>query len=100
MKCECNGLIKPDVVFFGEGLPKEFAEAFDCVAEADLVIIMGTSLVVFPFAFLAKVISNKTPVVLINNTDSRVDKRVNSLWLDGSLDERLKAIAGDLKWEL
>jgi NAD-dependent histone deacetylase SIR2 len=103
MRCSCdkNGLIKPDVVFFGEQLPSDFKEAFTLVKEADLVIVMGTSLVVFPFAFLLEKIDDKVPLVLINNTDSRRDKkRPNSLWLDGNLDERIKAIADDLKWDL
>lgn len=100
LKCECTGLVKPDVVFFGEALPKEFAEAVDCVTEADLVIIMGTSLVVFPFAMLGQLIDPDTPMVLINNTDSRPGKKSNSLWLDGSLDDRIKALADDLKWDL
>lgn len=100
LRCECNGLIKPDIIFFGEALPKEFAEAVDLVGQADLVIIMGTSLVVFPFAMLVQMIDEKTPLVLINNTDSRPGKRQNSLWLDGNLDERVKELAHDLKWDL
>lgn len=100
LRCECTGLVKPDVVFFGESLPKEFAEAIDLVGEADLVVIMGTSLVVFPFAMLSQMIDEKTPLVLINNTDSRPGKKANSLWLDGNLDERVKELADELKWEL
>lgn len=69
--------------------------------ETDLVIVMGTSLVVFPFAYLAQIFDEKVPIVLINNTDSRIDKsKVNSLWLDGDLDNQVKALAADLKWDL
>jgi NAD-dependent histone deacetylase SIR2 len=103
MKCDCDkkGLIKPDIIFFGEQLPASFAKACELMEEADLVIVMGTSLVVFPFAYLLEIVDDKVPIVLINNTDSRKDKkRINSLWLDGNLDERIKALAEDLKWEL
>lgn len=53
-KCtDCETVIKPDVVFFGENLPARF---FDCMGndfpDCDLLIIMGTSLVVQPFATL------------------------------------------------
>ncbi|VDK21871.1 unnamed protein product, partial [Anisakis simplex] len=53
-KCDkCNGIVKPDIVFFGENLPKRF---FKCAVsdfpKCDLLIIMGTSLVVQPFAGL------------------------------------------------
>ena len=41
-----------DVVFFGESLPPRFMEHFFDIAEADLVIIMGTSLKVYPFTSL------------------------------------------------
>lgn len=62
---------------------------------------MGTSLLVMPFAFLIEVIGEDVPLVLINNTDSRKDKKKpKSLWLDGSIDDRIKTIADDLKWEL
>lgn len=54
-KCEeCNeGVVKPDIVFFGEMLPERFHFLADRdFAQADLLIIMGSSLVVQPFASL------------------------------------------------
>jgi len=53
-KCsKCDGIVKPDVVFFGENLPPRF---FHCaekdMPKCDLLIVMGTSLVVQPFASL------------------------------------------------
>jgi NAD-dependent SIR2 family protein deacetylase len=53
MRQGCGGLVKPDIVFFGESLPQRF---FQLVSQdfsrADLLIVMGTSLVVQPFASL------------------------------------------------
>lgn len=50
---ECNGVVKPDIVFFGEQLPDKF---YTCLINdfkmCDLLIIMGTSLTVQPFASL------------------------------------------------
>ena len=53
-KCEvCDGLVKPDIVFFGENLPEKFFRLYRTdFAKCDLLIIMGTSLVVHPFAGL------------------------------------------------
>lgn len=49
----CGGLVKPDIVFFGENLPERFWERVPLdFSEADLLIVMGTSLVVNPFAGL------------------------------------------------
>ncbi|KAK7103643.1 NAD-dependent protein deacetylase sirtuin-2-like [Littorina saxatilis] len=64
---DCVGVIKPDIVFFGESLPDRFSE---CVAkdmkQCDLLIIMGTSLVVQPFASLANRVSRSIPRLYIN----------------------------------
>ncbi|XP_051018005.1 NAD-dependent protein deacetylase sirtuin-2 [Acomys russatus] len=67
-KCEkCQSLVKPDIVFFGETLPSRF---FSCMqsdfAKVDLLIIMGTSLQVQPFAALISKAPLSTPRLLIN----------------------------------
>lgn len=67
--------------------------------EADLVIIIGTSLTVYPFAFLAQVIPSHTPTVMINNT-SNLPIKSNFLWLDGDIQENIRKIAKDVGWEL
>jgi NAD-dependent deacetylase sirtuin 2 len=63
----CRGVLRPNVVFFGEGLPAEFTDfqAPD-FAVCDLIIVMGTSLKVYPFAGLANQVNNLTPRLLIN----------------------------------
>ena len=40
----CGGIVKPDIVFFGEALPKRFFQYFFDFPRADLLIVMGTSL--------------------------------------------------------
>lgn len=67
-KCdECEGLVKPDIVFFGENLPQRF---YECVSvdfpKASLLIIMGSSLVVQPFASLIGRVKSHVPRLLIN----------------------------------
>ncbi|CAB3405459.1 unnamed protein product [Caenorhabditis bovis] len=63
----CDGVVKPDIVFFGESLPRRF---FSCSIQdfpnCDLLIIMGTSLVVQPFASLIHEVSENVPRLLIN----------------------------------
>ncbi|MGV0750125.1 SIR2 family NAD-dependent protein deacylase [Mycolicibacter heraklionensis] len=52
-QCECGGLIRPDVVWFGEQLPDEpWNAAVDAVDAADALIVVGTSGVVYPAASL------------------------------------------------
>lgn len=65
---ECGGIVKPDVVFFGEALPEAF---FSVVVEhdvkaADLVLIIGTSIQVQPFAQLPFLVRPNIIRVLIN----------------------------------
>ncbi|KAF2028278.1 NAD-dependent histone deacetylase SIR2 [Setomelanomma holmii] len=62
----CNGLVKPDIVFFGEQLPATFFESRSLPSQADLAIVMGTSLSVHPFASLPQFCEEATPRLLIN----------------------------------
>lgn len=63
----CGSTVVPDVVFFGQGLPQRFHEmkAQD-LKKADLLIVIGTSLVVYPFASMVKDVTPLTPRLLIN----------------------------------
>ena len=59
--------MKPDIVFFGESLPSEFFENLENDFEkCDLLIVIGTSLKVYPFAALTGFVSKECPRVLIN----------------------------------
>jgi NAD+-dependent protein deacetylase SIR2 len=88
------GLIKPDIVFFGEKLPRTFFNSAETIQEADLVIVMGTSLKVFPFAFLLEFISNDVPVVLINRENPGV-ARDHFLFLEGDIEAHVTALASE-----
>ncbi|KAM3625380.1 uncharacterized protein V6R79_011226 [Siganus canaliculatus] len=66
-KCStCKGVVKPDIVFFGEELPRHFFKYMTDFPMADLLIIMGTSLEVEPFASLAGAVRGSIPRLLIN----------------------------------
>ncbi|XP_055376381.1 NAD-dependent histone deacetylase sirtuin-1 [Condylostylus longicornis] len=62
-----NGIMKPDIVFFGEGLPDAFHSAIaDDKDECDLLIVIGSSLKVRPVALIPNLIPPNIPQVLIN----------------------------------
>eukprot|EP01080_Neovahlkampfia_damariscottae_P009514 gene9514-1721_t len=64
---KCKGLVKPDITFFGEGLPEKFHDLLpDDMKNTDLLIVIGTSLVVHPFASIATRVPNHIPRILIN----------------------------------
>ena len=50
-RCACGGLIKPDIVFFGESVSK-MPRAVRAVVESDLLLVLGSSLAVYPAAML------------------------------------------------
>ncbi|XP_026543896.1 NAD-dependent protein deacetylase sirtuin-2 isoform X2 [Notechis scutatus] len=67
-RCEkCQSVVKPDIVFFGENLPPRFFSLMQSdFQNADMLIIMGTSLQVQPFASLVSRVPPNTPRLLIN----------------------------------
>lgn len=75
--CECGGIIRPDVVFFGELLPDyDLKMAFLLAQNSDLLLITGTSLVVQPAAYIPNyTLKNGGKVVLINRGDTYINER-------------------------
>jgi len=75
-RCECGGIIKPDIVFFGESLPeKEINGAYNATIQTDLFITMGTSLLVYPAASLPQIAKeNGASLIIINREPTPLDK--------------------------
>ena len=72
-KCPCGGIIKPDVVLYGEALDDGVVRAaMNAIAEADMLIIGGTSLSVYPAAGLIDLYEGKR-LVLVNKTPTPRD---------------------------
>ena len=80
-RCDCGGLIKPDVVLYEEGLDDEVVrETIRVISEADLLIIGGTSLAVYPAAsFINYFRGDKIVIINKDSTpyDSRADLVIN-----------------------
>lgn len=77
--CECGGKIKPDVVLYEEGLDNEIiSSAISYIRNADVLIIAGTSLNVYPAAGLTDYY-NGNKLVLINKSSTPKDKRADLL---------------------
>ncbi|XP_036151491.1 NAD-dependent protein deacetylase sirtuin-3, mitochondrial isoform X5 [Myotis myotis] len=62
----CTGVVKPDIVFFGEALPQRFLLHVVDFPSADLLLILGTSLQVEPFASLSEAVRSSVPRVFMN----------------------------------
>ncbi|KAF6754894.1 Sir2 family histone deacetylase Hst2 [Ephemerocybe angulata] len=100
-RCDrCKGLIKPDIVFFGEALPAEFIQSIGLLNSADLLIVMGTSLTVHPFASLAEMTPSSCPRVLINlDKVGDFGDQPDDVILLGQCDEVVKQLCQELGWE-
>ncbi len=95
----CNGLVKPDIVFFGEALPEAFHHNRTLPASADLAIIMGTSLSVQPFASLPSYVREETPRILINlERVGGLGSRADDVLLLGECDAGVRKLADALGW--
>ena len=69
-RCECGGMIKPDVVLYEEGLdPATVRGAVEAISDADTLIIGGTSLVVYPAAGFIDYFNGKH-LVVINKSET------------------------------
>lgn len=73
-RCTCGGLVKPDVVLFGESLPAAMDIAVQAVDGADVLLVMGSSLSVWPVAGLVpRAYAQGIPVLLANDQPTPYD---------------------------
>ena len=73
--CSCGGLIKPDVVLYGEQLPeREVEKSIEAIERADVLIVGGTSLTVYPAAAYVEYFKGKH-LILINKDATVLDKK-------------------------
>jgi NAD-dependent protein deacetylase/lipoamidase len=88
-RCECGGLLRPGVVWFGEALPREIWQEAEAAARtADLFLVIGTSALVYPAAGLAQIAkSSGARVVEINIAESGIS---------AGIDEFLRGPSGEL----
>lgn len=64
---KCGGFIKPDITFYGEGLPSKFFETWDKDCDdVEVALISGTSLTVYPFASLPSSVEKRCLRVFVN----------------------------------
>ena len=97
---QCSGLVKPDIVFFGENLPIRFFTLQDADPElADLLICIGTSLEVYPFANLADLVPDNVVRVLINrDTVGSFGRRKSDIILNGDIIDIVHKLEKEINW--
>lgn len=93
----CAGMLKPDIVYFGESVPKSRVEtAYSLVDDADALLVAGSSLTVFSgLRFVRHAAAAGKPVAIINRGPTRGDA-LAAVKVDGGCSELLALLADEL----
>ena len=92
-RCPCGGVVKPEVVLYGESLDQDLlGRAIRYVQEADLLLVAGTSLVVYPVAGLVEYLGPGGKLAILNRDPTPYDGRAD-LVLRGDLAQELESLA-------
>jgi NAD-dependent deacetylase len=86
----CGGIVKPNVVFFGEAV-RDFDEALEMVGGSDLLLVVGSSLSVYPAAYLPHYAKGR--VVVVNRGEVRLEPGRNRYFCQSGIDSFFRSVA-------
>jgi len=95
---DCGGLLKPDFIFFGEGIPPQ---AYQCSMEetqlADIWLVIGTTGEIMPAAMIPiEAHKNDVLIIEVNLHPSNYTDTITDIFLQGKASEGLKALADEI----
>jgi NAD+-dependent protein deacetylase sirtuin 2 len=95
--CECGGLVKPQITFFGEAMPQAWKKTvIDDLEACDCLVVIGTSLNVMPVALLPRLVYKDVPRMVINLTpvgeEDGMFAREGDAFLQGTCDDGVKRL--------
>ena len=93
----CGGMLKPDIVYFGESVPKEtVAQSYSLIDQAEALLVAGSSLTVFSgYRFVRHAVAQGIPVAIVNRGRTRGDG-LAAVKVDGGCSELLVLLANEL----
>ena len=100
VKCpSCKGLVKPDFVFFGEGIPPmAYDDSMEQANLADLVLIIGTTGEITPASYIPHICKqNGATIIEINPEKSKFTDVITDIYLDSPASDALNLIVNELK---
>ncbi len=85
-RCECQKILKPDVIFFGEAIPVEaMNRSFELASSADALLVVGTSAVVSPVNTIPSIAKhNGAKIIEINKEKTHLTDTVTDIFFEGS----------------
>jgi NAD-dependent deacetylase len=95
VRCDrCGGLVKPDFIFFGEGIPpRAYEKSLEAAEKADVFLVIGTTGEIMPASqipFLAK--ENGGFIIEINTEPSRYTSTLTDIFLQGKATEVMQTL--------
>jgi len=92
---ECGGRMRPDIVWFGESLPQDaWRRAEEAASRADVILVIGTSAVVYPAAALATHYNDRAFIAEINPEETAISERVDCVIRDTAAHALPKIVDG------
>jgi NAD-dependent SIR2 family protein deacetylase len=93
----CAGMLKPDIVYFGESVPKDIVQqAYSMIDDADALLVAGSSLTVFSgYRFVRHAAARSIPVAIVNRGPTRGDE-LATIKVEGGCSELLTLLAEEL----
>ena len=94
----CGSVLKPDITFFGENLPaRALSDAREEARQADLLLVLGSSLLVYPAAALPEITLDwGGKIVIVNDMETHLDRRAAMRFQDlASVFDRLEFLMGN-----
>jgi NAD-dependent deacetylase len=98
-RCDCDSILKPDVIFFGEAIPLEaMNRSFQLASSAQAVMVIGTSAVVSPANTIPSVAKqNGAKIIEINKEATHLTRSITDVFLQGSASELVHQLVEAVK---
>ncbi|GAB1432121.1 NAD-dependent protein deacetylase [Spirochaetota bacterium] len=98
-RCSCGGILKPDFVFFGEGIPeKPYSLSFDASNKADLCLVIGSTGLVYPAAAIPGTVKARGgKVIEINPEPSEFSGRISDVFIPLGASKAMEAMDKELR---
>lgn len=98
-RCECQKILKPDVVFFGESIPQDaMNRSFELASKAQALMVVGTSAVVSPANTIPAIAKEGGATIIeINKEKTHLTDSITDIFLQGSAGQIISAIVEAVK---
>ena len=98
-RCDCNEILKPDVVFFGEPIPEEArSQSFRVASQAQALMVIATSAIVSPANTIPGIAKqNGAKIIEINKEKTHLTSSVTDIFLQGNAGKTISALLAAVK---